>query len=161
MANWIVGQSGNPKRKRYRSARLSDLARRIGAEIVEFRTGGDTLFDQEPELTLLSRRERLCRILWTQALDGDLKAAQLLVELLEGRTVEAVVAQMSFTADDYARMEARVMTWRTSRTQINADGMDSQDLDRRDHGDPSESASSACQSVLHYDADAVDVTDGD
>jgi hypothetical protein len=69
------------------------------------------------EVSVMSRRERLARVLWTQALDGDLKAAQLLVDAAEGRSLRALAMAIgvTFTADDYARARVRIRTWAEAR----------------------------------------------
>ena len=65
----------------------------------------------------MSRRERMARVLWTEALDGDLKAAQLIAAYTDGRPVQpvAVGAAVRFTADEYGKAAAMVEEWRGAR----------------------------------------------
>lgn len=118
MANWVVGRSGHPKGRRCKARRLADLLREIGDEQVLFEDRekeGD--FTSQTETNLMSRRERMARVLWTRACDGDLKAAGLVSETMDGKPVQpmAVGAEVHFTADDYSAAAARLQEWREAR----------------------------------------------
>lgn len=92
---WIKGQSGHPKGRCIRAKSWPDLLQRIGRERVVFEDDGD--------VTCLSREERLARTLWTRALDGDLKAAQmLLADMKAPVNARNVTATMTLTLEDLA-----------------------------------------------------------
>lgn len=105
MARWIKGQSGNPKGRPRRGRTLADLIKQIGTEVVRF--------DDDGEVNELSRRERLARILWTAALEGDTHCARLILEYTEGKPVQPVEVsgELRFTADELARAEAAIRGW--------------------------------------------------
>lgn len=119
MANWVVRQSGNPKKRARRGKTVREMARVISQERVEFTDASGTLFE---ETATYSRLERLVRVLWTQALDGDMKAIRCLLEYMEGRPVVVAVegdgqgAGVTLTGDDLFRLMRsaveRVEAWR-------------------------------------------------
>lgn len=111
MTQWKVGQSGNPD-KRGRPRRLSrantvaNLAKAIAREQIEF-TDGQPNYLTGPETATYTRLERLLRVLWTMALEGDLAAIRCLLEYMEGKPARQVVetarkAGAPLTADDMA-----------------------------------------------------------
>lgn len=84
MAKWQIGQSGNPNGRPRRGRSVAELARAISQEKVEF--------VDDSERALYTRLERLLRVMWTMALDGDLKAIRCLLEYMEGRPAQMVAA---------------------------------------------------------------------
>lgn len=90
---WVKGQSGHPKGRRIRARGWAELLRRIGREQVAF--------DDDGEVTVLSREERLARTLWTRALDGDLKAAQMVLAAAR-EPAAGCTATVSLTLEDLA-----------------------------------------------------------
>ncbi len=96
---WVKGQSGHPKGRRIRARGWADLLRRIGREQVTF--------DDDGEITALSREERLARTLWTRALDGDLKAAQMLLAAAREQPGRCT-ATVSLTLEDLAGPQAHL-----------------------------------------------------
>ena len=113
MAKWVAGQSGNPNGRPRRGRTVAELARTIARERVQF--------DDGAEQATYSRVERLVRILFTQALDGNLAAARLLIEYMDGKPVEVVQASVegrvrTLSGDDMAALlggaVARVGEWR-------------------------------------------------
>ena len=86
MARWVRGQSGNPNGRPRRGRSVAEMARLVAHERIQF--------DDDGEAGEYSRLERLVRVLWTAALDGDLGAARLLIEYMEGRPVEVVAASV-------------------------------------------------------------------
>jgi len=115
-----MGQSAHPKGRKCRARRLADLLRQIGNEEVTFRDGpqkGQFDFGEVVEVSVMSRRERMARVLWTEALDGNLKAMQLLAETMDGRPMQpvAVGVEARFTADEYAQAALKLMAWKAER----------------------------------------------
>lgn len=114
MAKWVPGQSGNPKGRPVRGRSVAELARAIALEQVAFTAEGETV--------ICTRLERLLRVLWTMALDGDLRAVRCLLEYMEGRPVQMVAASIvsevkpELSADMMARLLAgalaRIEEWR-------------------------------------------------
>ena len=113
MAKWVAGQSGNPNGRPPRGRSVAELARTIAREQVPF--------DDGEEQATYSRLERLVRILFTLALDGNLAAARLLIEYMDGKPVEVVSASVegrirTLSGDDMAALlgsaVARVGEWR-------------------------------------------------
>ncbi len=105
---WVKGQSGHPKGRRIRAKGWADLLRRIGHEQVSF--------DDDGEVTVMTREERLARTLWTRALDGDLKAAQMLLAAAREQAARCT-ATVSLTLEDLAGPQAA----RTPGSTIDAD----------------------------------------
>ena len=74
----------------------------------------------------MSRREVMARLLWKQALEGDLAACRLLLEYIDGKPVQAVAAAVAhggprpITADEMARAQEAVAAWIVQRTASNA-----------------------------------------
>lgn len=106
-----------PRRGRRRPN--ADLLRQIGEEIATFRDGppeGAFDFGDPVEISEMSRRERMIRLLWAEALDGDLKAMQMILDYTDGRPVQAmeVKANVRFTSDEFAQAEKRLAAWRES-----------------------------------------------
>ncbi len=117
MARWIAGQSGQPKKRRCRGKSLTELLREVGEERVAFEDRvkeGD--YDSPVEVNIMTRRERMARVLWTMALEGNLRAMQLLAEYADGKPVQPVAVAMEahFTADDYAAASMQLARWRGS-----------------------------------------------
>jgi hypothetical protein len=98
-AKWVKGQSGNPRGRPLRGRSVAELARLIAQEKVAF--------DDDGELTVCSRLERLLRVLWTMSLEGDLRAMRCLLEYMEGRPVQVVAATVA-RVDGGALSEAEV-----------------------------------------------------
>jgi hypothetical protein len=96
---WVKGQSGNPKGRPLRGKSVAELARLIAQEKVAF--------DDDGEVSVCSRLERLLRVLWTMSLEGDLRAIRCLLEYMEGRPVQVIAATVA-RADDGALSEAEV-----------------------------------------------------
>lgn len=97
----------------------AELLRQIGEELAEFRDGppeGTFDFGDRVEVSEMSRRERMLRVLWARALDGDLKAMQMILDYTDGRPVQAmeVNASVRFTSDEYAKADKRLAAWRES-----------------------------------------------
>jgi len=116
VAKWVVGQSGNPNGRPRRGRAIAELARAIGQERIRF--------DDEGEIGVFTRLERLVRVLWTLALAGDLAAARLLLEYMEGKpveilraTVEGQVVELSGDemAATFGKALAVVAEWRQVR----------------------------------------------
>ena len=115
-------RSSPPHGRRPRRGRRklnADLLRQIGEELATFRDGppeGTFDFGDRVQVSEMSRRERMLRILWAKALDGDLKAMQMILDYTDGRPVQAmeVKASVRFTSDEYAQAEKRVAAWRAS-----------------------------------------------
>ena len=106
-------------RRRTRRQSIADLMREIGEELVTFRDGppeGAFDFGDPVEISEMSRRERMARVVWAEALDGNLKAVQLILDYTEGRPLQAmaVAAGVRFTADEYAQAEKQLAAWRAS-----------------------------------------------
>lgn len=120
MAKWVKGQSGNPRGRSRRGRSLAELMRAIAAERVAFedRAGAK---DEAPEVSLLTRRERLVRVLWTMALDGDLAACRMLLEYMEGKPTQRMETQATqevrMTAATLAEAESRLRIFYRSMTE--------------------------------------------
>ncbi len=123
-------KSGRPHARRPRLGRRrpnADLLRQIGEELATFRDGpppGTFDFGDPVEVREMSRRERMLRMLWAEALDGDLKAMQMILDYTDGRPVQAmeVKASVRFTSDEFAQAEKRLAAWRESmREKANDD----------------------------------------
>jgi hypothetical protein len=114
MAKWVAGQSGNPRGRPLRGRSVAELARAIALERVQFGDGSEAI--------VCTRLERLLRVLFTMALDGDLRATRCLLEYMEGRPAQVVTTSLiqevraPLTADQIvgllAEALARVETWR-------------------------------------------------
>jgi hypothetical protein len=103
-------------RSRARAKPNADLLREIGSELVKFLDGpaeGAFDFGEPVEITEMSRRERMMRLLWAEALDGNLKAMQMILDYTDGRPVKAIAtsAAVRFTADDYAQADKLIAAW--------------------------------------------------
>ena len=72
---------------------MAELARTIAQERVEFTDGAGA--DGNAEKAVYTRLERLLRVMWTMALDGDLPAIRCLLEYMEGKPVQVVAAAIS------------------------------------------------------------------
>lgn len=118
VAKWKVGQSGNPDGRPRRGRTIGALARAIGRERVEFT-------DREPveqegngapgaETAAYTRIERMVRVFWTMALEGDRGAANFLAEYTEGKPArqaprtEKKQDGACLSADDFAEQLRRV-----------------------------------------------------
>lgn len=109
---------------------MAELARAIAQERVEFTDG--SVADGNAEKALYSRLERLLRVMWTMALDGDLRAIRCLLEYMEGKPVQVVAASVvregerPLTADQLKDMLsealARVEEWRKESGTAPGDG---------------------------------------
>lgn len=125
-----MGRTGPPHGRRPRRGRRrpnADLLRQIGEELAKFRDGppqGTFDFGDQVEIREMSRRERMMRMLWAKALDGDLKAMQMILDYTDGRPVQAmeVKASVRFTGDEYAEAERRLAAWRESMREKADDG---------------------------------------
>lgn len=125
-----MGRTGPPHGRRPRRGRRrpnADLLRQIGEELEKFRDGppqGTFDFGDQVEIREMSRRERMMRMLWAKALDGDLKAMQMILDYTDGRPVQAmeVKASVRFTGDEYAEAERRLAAWRESMGEKADDG---------------------------------------
>lgn len=123
-------RTGPPHGRRPRRGRRrpnADLLRQIGEELAKFRDGppqGTFDFGDQVEIREMSRRERMMRMLWAKALDGDLKAMQMILDYTDGRPVQAmeVKASVRFTGDEYAEAERRLAAWRESMREKADDG---------------------------------------
>lgn len=99
---------------------MAELMRAIAAERVAFedRAGAK---DEAPEVSLLTRRERLVRVLWTMALDGDLAACRMLLEYMEGKPTQRMETQATqevrMTAATLAEAESRLRIFYRSMTE--------------------------------------------
>ena len=51
----------------------------------------------------MCRREALARLLWKQALGGDLAACRLLLEYIDGKPVQAVAAAVAHAGEHPSR----------------------------------------------------------
>ncbi len=97
----------------------ADLLRQIGDELVTFRDGppeGSFDFGDPAEISEMSRRERMLRVLWAEALDGSLKAIQMILDYTDGRPAQAMAlsGEVRLTADEYAQIEKQLSAWRAS-----------------------------------------------
>lgn len=70
MPKWVTGQSGNPKGRPRRGRSLSDLLRLQGNASTE---EGQTL------------KKAFCAALWQFAIAGNMHAARLILEYIEGK----------------------------------------------------------------------------
>ncbi len=117
-----MAESNLPQPRRPRRGRRklnADLLRQIGEEVATFRDGppeGTFDFGAPVEISEMPRRERMMRLLWDKALDGDLKAMQMILDYTDGRPVQAmeVKASVRFTSDDLAQAEKKLAAWRES-----------------------------------------------
>jgi hypothetical protein len=98
MAQWVAGQSGNPNGRPRRGRSVAELARAIAQEKVEFTDGSPA--DGNAEQAVYSRLERLLRVMWTMALDGNLSAIRCLLEYMEGRPVQLIAAAVAQRGSD-------------------------------------------------------------
>ena len=101
MPKWVPGQSGNPKGRPRRGHSAAEMARAVSQERVEFL--------DEAEKAVYSRLERLVRVLWTKALDGDLKAIRCLLEYMEGKPVQVIAATVKKEGDSVSADELAVL----------------------------------------------------
>ncbi len=89
---------------------MAELARAIAQERVEFTDG--TVAAGNVEKAVYSRLERLLRVMWTEALEGNIPAIRCLLEYMEGKPVQLVAATVAqeegraMTGDELARMLA-------------------------------------------------------
>jgi hypothetical protein len=115
--------AGRPRGRRRRAQRFAELLREIGNEQVEDVDGppeGTFDFGEAKEVRVMTRREQVARVLWTEALKGNLRAAQLIAAYTDGRPVQPadVEAEVRFTADEYGKAAAKVAEWRAARGRI-------------------------------------------
>lgn len=119
MAKWVPGQSGNPNGRPRRGRSVAELARAIAQEKVEF-ADADAVAGVTERATY-TRLERLLRVMWTMALDGELPAIRCLLEYMEGKPVQVVAENAGreepvLTADELERRLrnalAEVEAWR-------------------------------------------------
>lgn len=106
MPKWVPGQSGNPKGRPRRGRSAAEMARAVSQERIEFR--------DEADKAVYTRLERLVRVLWTKALDGDLKSIRCLLEYMEGTPVQVITATVkkegeTLSADEMNALRAAVM----------------------------------------------------
>lgn len=102
---WVREWCGRPEGGECVSDALAGLLVEIGGERVAF-----PLDDQGRPMP---RREQLARVLWARAVDGDMAAIKLLVDILSGRASDAQGAGgVTFTADHLAAAEAELAAWR-------------------------------------------------
>lgn len=130
-----MGKPCPPPPRRPRRGRRkpnADLLRQIGEELAKSRDGppeGTFDFGDPVEISEISRRERMMRLLWAEALDGDLKAMQMILDYTDGRPVQAmeVNARVRFTSDEYAQADKRLAAWRESMAAAVGSGEDEGD----------------------------------
>ena len=70
MTKWVTGQSGNPKGRPKRGTSLSDILRTIG---------------NAKDAQGVTLKQRFCATLWEFGIAGNMHAARLLLEYLEGK----------------------------------------------------------------------------
>ena len=120
MAKWVKGQSGNPRGRPRRGRTAAALMRTIAAEKVAFEDRAGAR-DEAPEVSLLTRRERLVRVLWTMALDGDLAACRMLLEYMEGKPAQRMESQATqevrINTETLAQAESRLRDFYRSMTE--------------------------------------------
>lgn len=130
-----MGKPSPPRGRRPRRGRRkpnAELLRQIGEELAEFRDGppeGTFDFGDPVEISEMSRRERMLRVLWDEALDGDLKAMQMILDYTDGRPVQAmeVNASVRFTSDEYAKADRKLAAWReTMAGAVHPEGLPAQ-----------------------------------
>ena len=116
-----VQQAEKPRGTRSRRRRAlswAELLRKIGEELAaQGGPGGDEA--NAPAAHALSQQERLGRLLWARALDGDRDAIRLLTAYAYGVPVQsmavAVTMQRPFTADEFGKASVRLLAWRAAR----------------------------------------------
>jgi len=70
MTKWVTGQSGNPKGRPKRGRSLTDLLQQAGNAQTE---------------EGLSLKKAFCQALWIFAVNGNMHAAKLILEYIEGK----------------------------------------------------------------------------
>ena len=119
MAARQTGRPRSPRGARRKPAGWSELLREIGEEHLAGGRVDDPAGDPagRPAGAEQSLHEQLARLLWTQALEGDLAAIKLLAAYAHGAPVQpvAVTVHRPFTADEYGRASARLLAWRAAR----------------------------------------------
>jgi hypothetical protein len=105
------GQSGNPKGRPPKGESMAEVPREIGET-----TGTDGM----------PRKRKLLERIWEMAERGDLAAARLILEYVDGKPVEHIEAEVGpavyFTSDDAAEAVARIKEWQAGR--LTADDLD-------------------------------------
>jgi hypothetical protein len=104
---WQRGQSGNLKGRPPKGESMAEVLRQIGET-----TDSDGV----------ARKRKLLERMWEMAERGDLAAARLILEYVNGKPVEHIEAQVGptlyFTADDAAEASARFEQWRAERLTV-------------------------------------------
>ncbi|HPM25036.1 MAG TPA: hypothetical protein PLP66_14105 [Phycisphaerae bacterium] len=115
-----VQHAEKPRRTRTRRAKVlpwAELLRKIGEELAAQEGPGGEASGPDPKT--MSQQERLARLLWARALDGDRHAIKLLVAYAYGVPVRsmavAVTMQRPFTADEFGKASVRLLAWRAAR----------------------------------------------
>ena len=97
---WQPGESGNPRGRPQKGTTLTELLR----ETAECMTQGG-----------LARKQALVNKIWEMAENGDLAAARLILEYVDGKPVERIEAaigpRVHFTADDAAQAAVELRAW--------------------------------------------------
>jgi len=104
-SSWVKGYSGNPIGEASAGRSLAELLAEIGDERLAYPI-------DDCEAPAMTRRELLCRVLWTRSVvDGDMTAIKVLLEYLEGKPGGPGAEGVEFTADQMAAAQAQLEAW--------------------------------------------------
>jgi len=104
-SSWVKGYSGNPIGEASAGRSLAELLAEIGDERLAYPI-------DDCEAPAMTRRELLCRVLWTRSVvDGDMTAIKVLLEYLEGKPGGPGAEGPEFTADQMAAAQAKLEAW--------------------------------------------------
>jgi ribosomal protein L12E/L44/L45/RPP1/RPP2 len=122
---WRRGASGNPAGRPHKGSTVTDI----------LETLGDTRTEKG-----ITRKEALGERLWEMALNGEMAAIRLIIEYLDGKPLQQMVAEVSqamapFTATEAAEAEQDLSLWEDALADAEREERDEEDGEPDEDGD--------------------------